>query len=183
MAVFTCGQAGGFHQQRWFPCSRPCCVCPGMELHCNGQQRGQSWVLRAWEDQCEFTRGSSRGFNYCNQHFIWGLSFPSKHFHLGTSPGSVWFVDICLVPAGMCVTAFEVFVSREDQKWPTPVISPGMQKVKQVKGRTRGSTSSERDMTQSCSVPGFSINKIMIYKENNDESFFFFFFLSSGILL
>lgn len=132
MAVFTCGQAAGFHQQHWFLCSRPCCAHSRMELHCDGQQ-----FLRTWEEHCELTRGSSRGFNYCNQHFIWGLSFPSKHFHLGTSPASVWFVDICLVPAGMRVTAFEVFLSRGQQKWPTPLISPGMQKVKQVKGEQR----------------------------------------------
>lgn len=103
----------------------------------DGQHRGRSWFLRSWEDQCELTRGSSRGLNYGNQHFIWGLSFSSKHFHLGTSPESVWFVDICLIPAGMRVTAFEVFLSREEQKCPTPSVSPGMQKVKQVKGEQR----------------------------------------------
>lgn len=150
--------------------SRPCCACLGMELHCDGQQRGQSWLLTTWEDQCELTRGSSRGLNYCNQHFIWGLPFPSKHFHLGTSPASVWFVDICLVPAGMCITAFEVFVSRGEQKWPTPLISPEMQNRSK---ESRGSSGSEQDITQSCSVPAFSINEIKIYKKIMMNLFFF----------
>lgn len=71
--------------------------------------------------------------HYRTQRFMEGLSFPSKRFYLGTGPASASFVDICLVIAGMCVSTFEDFVSRGDQKWLAPLISPGTQEAKWVK--------------------------------------------------
>lgn len=100
--------------------------------------------------------------HYCTQHFMEGLSFPLKRFYLGTGPASASFVDICLVTAGMRVSTFEDFVSRGDQKWLAPLISPGTQEAKWVK-REQG----EHQLRAGLVPVLFCIG--LQYQQNNDK--------------
>lgn len=80
---------------------------------------------------------SSADPNYCTQHLIWALSFPSEHSYLGTSPASVLFGGICLAMAGMRYSSEHV-ISRLEQKWLSPLTSPARQDAKQASRTAEG---------------------------------------------
>lgn len=79
----------------------------------------------------------------------------------------------------MHVTAFEVLLAEGSRSGQPLSYHLGCRRQNRSK-ESRGSTSSEWDMTQSCSVTGFSINKIMIYIFKKKWNFFF---SPSGTLL
>lgn len=74
---------------------------------------------------------SSTDPNYCTQHLIRALSFPSERSYLGTSLASALFGGICLAMAGMRYSGEHV-ISRLEQKWLSPLTSPARQDAKQA---------------------------------------------------